>query len=301
MKKIIIPLTLIIIFGLLSCKQEVSNESDTLPIVSVKITPVIKGDIENNIQLNGKTVYLNKSAITSPISGYIKSIYIKYGDKIKKNDVLYEIQTKEHKALESTQTLNDSLGVIKVRASSDGFVNELAVNETGGYIVEGGLLCNIVENRDLVVQVNVPFEYNTLLQMGGKCKIILPDQSEFEGHIYNILPVINEADQTQNVLIKPNTNRQLPENLNLLVQFVDQQHLNSNLVPKSAIMTNETQTDFWVMKIIKNNIAVKIPITKGISNDSITEILSSEINANDRVICEGAFGLPDSSIVNIVK
>ena len=64
-------------------------------------------------------------------------------------------------------------------------------------------------------------------------------------------------------------------------------------------MTNEKQTDFWLMKIEHDSIAVRVPIEKGIENDSVIEILSAHVNLHDLIISEGAYGLPDSSLVKI--
>ncbi len=302
MKNTICLLSTILIFLIISsCKKKGDTQEEQPPAVSVKAIPINQGDIENNISLNGKTIYLKKNAIASPITGYIAKINIKFGDIVRKNDVLFEIQTKESKALENTGTLSDNMGLIKVLASSDGTIYELNITEIGGYVMEGSLLCSIIENEDLTVQVNVPFEYDTLLKTGLKCKIFLSDNTVFDGNIYKILPIINETDQTQIVLIKPVTIRQLPENLNLTVQFVNTKHINSFLIPRKAVMTNEMQNEFWVMKIINNNLAVKVPFLKGIENDSLVEILSPDLNINDWVISEGAYGLPDSTIVRIEK
>jgi len=284
-----------------SCKQQGTAQNEQTPLVSVKTVPVKIGEIENNVTFNGKTIYLKKNIIVSPIAGYIVKINIKFGDPVKKNDVLFEIQTKENKALENTNTFTGNIGIIKVAASSSGVINELNISETGGYVVEGGSLCSIVENGDLMVQINVPFQFNSKLRVGTKCKIFLSDNTSSDGVIYKILPTINEANQTQNVLIKPNTNRQLPESLNLTVQFVNVKHSRTFLVPLEAVMANETQSEFWVMKIVSNNLAVKIPILKGIENDSVVEILSPDLNKDDFIISEGAYGLEDSTVVKIVK
>jgi multidrug efflux pump subunit AcrA (membrane-fusion protein) len=101
------------------------------------------------------------------------------------------------------------------------------------------------------------------------------------------------------VLIKPNESRQLPENLNLSVQFISQEIKNSILVQKKAIMTNETQDKFWVMKLIQDSIAVKVPVEKGIENGGMVEIVSGNLFQNDQIITEGAYELPDSTVVNV--
>jgi hypothetical protein len=302
MKNIIFLLSGAFLLSVLSsCKERATIQNDQMPLVSVKTTPIIQGDIENNISFNGKTIYLKKNPVVSPIAGYIVRTNMKFGNEVQKNDVLFEIQTKENKALENSGTSADRIGIIKVLASSGGFINELNISETGGYVSEGWLLCNIVNHKDLMVQVNVPFEYNSLLKIGRKCKILLSDNTTIGGVIYQILPIIDEANQTQTMLIKPDISRQLPENLNLTIQFIYEKHIDSFLVPREAVMTNETQSEFWVMKIANNNLAVKIPILKGIENDSIVEVLSSYLNINDLIISEGAYGLPDSTVVRIEK
>lgn len=297
----ILIITISTLLALTSCNEQVATKNERMPLVSVKTTLVQQGEIEDNIILNGKTIYLKKNPVVSPIAGYVVNAQVKYGDEVKRDDVLFEVQTKEGKALENSNISGSNIGIVKVLAPSNGFINELNINETGGYVVEGSLLCSIVENKDLVIQVNVPFEYNSLIKTGTMCTLFLADDSKFSGSVFRLLPVINEVNQTQNVLIKPNTTRQLPENLNLRVQFINTKHSNSFLLPKEAVMTNETQSEFWVMKIMNDSIAIKVPVVKGIQNDSVVEILSPDLNKNDMVIREGAYGLPDSTVVKIVK
>jgi hypothetical protein len=303
---IVLSFAYILILGLTSCKQNSSDVREQTPLVSVKTTTVIQGEIEESIQLNGKIIYLQKNKILSPIAGFLIHSNVKLGDRVDKNGVLFEIQTKENKALESTGALNKNPGIIKVLALSDGIIDRLSVFQKGAYILEGDFLCNIIDNNEIVVQVNLPFEYNSVLKNNLKWKMILPDQTSFSGKLYKIMPGINESDQTQIVYIKPtqNTilgNRLLPENLNLIVELVLREHKNTMLVSKNAVMTNETQTEFWVMKICNQNLAVKIPIQKGIEKDNMVEIISADIRKNDLVIQDGAYSLSDSTAVTIDK
>lgn len=298
MKKLTLLYLVIFMF---SCKQHGTVNDEKPSLVSVKTVTVKQGNIENKISLNGKTVYLERNTIVAPIAGYIVKTNVKFGDKVQKNEILFEIQTKESKALENTEIIALKSGIVKVLASFSGIINELNITEAGGYIAEGSPLCNIVVNDNLLVQVNVPFEYNSLLKPGTKCILILPDNTRVAGAVSQILPFMDETNQTQNILIKPMSNRQLPENLSLIVQFVTDKHLLSCLVPREAMMTNETQSEFWVMKIVKDSVAIKIPIVKGIENDSIVEVLSADLTKDDWIISEGAYGLPDSTVVRIIK
>lgn len=302
MKRILILFFTVCIFQILfSCKTKNTTMEEQVPVVSVRTTVVKQGDIESRVNLNGKTIYLKKNIIVSPIPGYIIKMNIRYGEVVQKNDVLFEVQTKEGKALENTNTFQENAGIVKVLAPAGGIINELNINETGGYIVEGGPMCSIVETGDFVIQMNVPFQYNALIKRNMKCKIILPDNTSLDGYVNRILPVINMTTQTQDVLIKPSSGRPLPENLNLIVQFINEKHTGSLLVVKGAVMSNEIQSEFWVMKISGGNLAVKVPVIRGIENDTIVEVSSPVLKINDLLISDGAYGLADSTIVKIEK
>ncbi len=283
--------------GLISCGTKQDNSADQTPVVTVKTKAVHLGDISDYLQLNGKTVYLKKNAVLSPLSGYVLKVYVKFGDRVKKNQLLYEIQTKENQALSSLQGVN--AGVVKVMSPSGGVVNETTVNEAGGYVAEGTPLCNIAENSQVVIQVNVPFEYSSFLRINMHCKILLSDNTTFDGVVFQQLPIVDQVNQTQQILIRPLGTRSLPENLNLTVQAVKTKHIHSKLVPKSAVMTDETQTVYWVMKVENNRLAVKIPVDKGIENNEQVEIHSPLLESGNLVITEGAYGMNDSTVVKI--
>ena len=289
-----------------SCKSKSEKIPDTVdPKVSVKTTIVITGSIDDIISLNGKSVFLKKNGVISSISGYLKKVYVQFGDMVHKSDLLFEIQTKENKALENSgldpELSSSKTGIIRVLAPSDGIISDLNINSSGMYIAEGGQLCTIVENKEMMIQVNVPYEYNQWIKINKACKIVLPDSTFIDGNIYKIMPVINETSQTQNALIKVRSNRQVPENLNVIVKFVKLSHSKALLIPKAALLTNEVQQEFWVMKILHDSIATKVNVVKGFENNRMVEVISKNIAVNDPVIIEGAYGLPDSTVVKVVK
>lgn len=283
-----------------SCKNRASEEQQLMPVVSVKVSQLTSGDIEDDVTFSGTTVYLKKDPVVSPIAGYIKKVEVKFGDEVNKNQPLFEIQTREGKALQGDSNTDD-FGTIKVTASSDGFINDIAISEPGVYVAEGSELCSIINNKDLMIRVNVPYEYNNIVTVGRRCTISIADNTVISGLVTRVLPVVDGVSQTQAVLISPQGGRPLPENLNVIVKFVSEKHRQTFLVPKSALMTDEVQSEFWIMRIENDSIAVTIPVTRGIENDSIVEVLSPQLDINDMIIYEGAYGLPDSTVIEIVK
>ncbi|MDR3652765.1 MAG: HlyD family efflux transporter periplasmic adaptor subunit [Paludibacter sp.] len=283
-----------------SCTKKEAKEEEQTPVVSVKTSSVTFGEIDSKLTFNGNTVYLKKNLVVSPISGYVCKMSVKFGDYVKKGTEIFQIQTKENKALAAGST-SGRMGIISVPAPSNGVISILNVTETGAYVVEGASLCTISENKNVMVQLNLPFEYNSLVRTGTTCQLDLDENTHFAGIVVQILPTVDAANQTQQILIKPQTNKLLPENLNLTVEILKTRHNHTCLVPREAVMTNETQSKFWVMKVIDNKLAIKVPITKGIENDDMVEALSSNLKNNDLVISEGGYGLNDSTAIKVVK
>ena len=288
---------------LVSCVNQKTENSEEIvvPKAAVKITSPVKGNIEDQLVLNGKTVFLKKTQIVSPISGYITAIHVKLGDQVQDGKVLFEIQTRENKALQQAGKESIGMGNILVSATTSGIVNEPVSLGLGAYVTEATPLCSLADNNDLLVLVNVPYENHNLIKQGTRCQLLLPDNSRVDGAVFQIRPFINETSQTQEVLIKPSGGRKLPENMNLTASFRKSESSETMLLPKKALLTNETQDEFWVMKIVQDSVAIIVPVETGIKTDSLVEIRSAGLTLDDIIILEGGYGLEDSSLVNIVK
>ena len=194
-----------------------------------------------------------------------------------------------------------NLGTIAVASTTEGVINEPLQLGADAYVTEGSTLCSIADNNDLQVLVNVPFEFHSVVSPGKKCRLLLPDNSQYNGTVTGIRPFVEENSQTQEVLVKPSGNNNWPENMNLSVTFLKDNKDEALLVPKEALLTNETQSEFWVMKIVDDSIAIQVPVETGIKNDSLVEIISTALIPDDIIILEGGYGLQDSSLVNIIR
>ncbi|NMB71433.1 MAG: HlyD family efflux transporter periplasmic adaptor subunit [Bacteroidales bacterium] len=302
MKKLLISMfAFYYLYTFTGCKSHSTEIQETIPKVTVEARPLVKGSIQNEIYFNGTTVFLKRNPVIAPISGYVAKARVVFGQEVGKNDVLFELKTKEAQALESDKDTFNLAGIVKVPANSDGYIAEINLNEAGAYVTEGSVLCTIVNDNDLFIRLNVPIESMPVVRKQEKCKIIRSENSVIAGTVFRILPSVDVVNQTQTVFIKPAAGTRLPENMNLLLSFVNEQHSDALLVSRSSLMTNETQSTFWVMKIVNDSIAVKVPVRKGLENDSIVEIISPELHVGDVIINKGAYALPDSSIVNIAK
>ena len=101
------------------------------------------------------------------------------------------------------------------------------------------------------------------------------------------------------VLVKPNDQVKIPENLIVSINLKHQQNDTGIYVPKSAVLTDETQTKFWVMKLKNKNTAVKVDIVKGTENENFVQIVSGNISLKDKIITSGNYGLENNAKVKV--
>ena len=294
-----------ITFTLTACKQkEVAPEESPQPVkTKVTIVQPVQQSLTDYLQLNANTVFQKKVVVRANITGYIIALPWKVGDRIVSGAVFCTIKTKEQDALKNIDqrepSLNQFQQPIKIVTSARGFIT--AVNYIqGDFVNEGDILATITEPSSLVLSVNVPYEYNRYVYNGRSCEVQFPDGKKINAAITLSIPVIDAASQTQQFFIHLPFNQQLPENMNLLVRIPMKQKINAICLPLEAIQTNETQDEFWVMKLANDSLAVRVPITVGSQNDSLKEVVSG-VGLKDKIIVQGGYRLADSSLVSIEK
>ncbi|WP_445716331.1 efflux RND transporter periplasmic adaptor subunit [Flavobacterium sp.] len=307
MKKLKYYFIALLFFGLTACgnKTEEQQEKIVTPKTTVKVVSISNGSIDDDIILFGTTIYLKRNLITASIPSFITKVNVKLGDKVSKGDLLYVLQSKESRALGNDvhkidPTLNN-FGIIQVKASSAGIISTLERQQVGEYVLEGTQLCSIAESNDLAFQVNVPFEYTSVTKIGKSCTIKLPDNTSYKATFSRALTTMNVTAQTQTILAKTNQPLFLPENMMVKVSTSKGSTSTKQILPKSCVSTDEMMKEFWIMKVINDSTAVKVPVTIGNKNEDEIEILSPVFRTDDRIISEGNYGMADKALIKIVN
>ncbi len=290
------------ILFLTACNQTtVTSEVDASVITPVTIVNVKDKPVTETIDLPAVTVFLNKSIIRSATTGTVESISIILGDYVKKDQILYTIRTREASAMNNSM-IDDSTfsfkGRINIISPTSGVISSVS-HQNGDFVQEGDELAVISEQNSLVFILDTPFEFVKYVEKNTTCKIQLPDNQIINGNITGKLPEMDSQAQTVKFVIKPVFAGHLPANLNALVSIILSSRTNASVLPKSAVLSNETQTEFWVMKLINDTTAIKIPVKKGFENNEEVEITDPEFAQTDRIILTGSYGLPDTARVVI--
>ncbi len=291
----------IFLASLASCSGTQPEQATSRPKTDVTLTRPVVRDFNNFIQLNGNTQFQKKLIVRSVITGYITTLPWKVGERISAGTLFCRIRTKEQQALKGFDSKETSLEQFQtpldVHSNVSGIIT--AVNfSKGDFVNEGDIIATVTDPSSMVLVIDVPLEYRNYVGTGKNCLIKFPDGKVLRSVIQEVLPFVDSVSQTQQCIIRFPQNRSIPENMNLVVHIPVSQKQNSLALPLAAIQTNETEDQFWVMKLVNDSMAIKVPITVGIQNDSLREILSG-VNINDKIIMNGAFGLEDSSLVKV--
>jgi multidrug efflux pump subunit AcrA (membrane-fusion protein) len=283
-----------------------NNASAPIEDEAAVITPVTTvlfsfKPITENIYLPAVTAFINKSLVRSTTTGTVESISIALGDKIQKGQPLYTIRTRESSALNNSLKGDTTLsfnGQIKITASRAGIISSVS-HQNGDFVQEGDELAIISDQNSLVFLLDTPFEFVKYVEKNGRCKIQLPDKQIIDGNITGRLAEMDPQAQTVRYMIKPVFAGQLPANLNAVVSIIKSSRNQAAVLPKDAVLSNETQTEFWIMKLINDTTAIKVPVTKGFENNEEVEITGPDFLKTDRIVLEGGYGLPDTARVII--
>lgn len=281
----------------------INTEKDIVPKTPVTVVSITNGSIDDELSFLGTSFYMQRNLVVSSIPAFITQVNIKLGDKVNKGQILYILQSKESRAL-SSSSIDPSLknfGIVQVTASASGIITTLDKQQPGDYVLEGTQLCTIAESNDLVFQVNVPFEYTNRTKIGNKCTVILPDNSKYNAVFTKALTAMNVTAQTQTILASCKENLFLPENMIVKVLVNNTSNVKNQILPKSCVLSDEMMNNFWVMKLINDSTAIKVPVTIGNKNSEKIEVLSPIFDSKDRIISTGNYGLEDHSSVEIEK
>ena len=263
------------------------------PLTAVTLTRAAYGSIEKETVLSATTVYQSKSVVAAPVAAFVAEVHVLPGTRVKAGQILYRMESKERHALGNGP-------LIPIKAGCNGIVIDVQ-QQAGSYVAEGTTLCTIANTGSLVFEINVPYEQQRYVRNGGRCTLELPDGTRLPATVHAPLPTMNAASQSERVTARAKAPF-LPEGMNVKAIFTSGHSAEKALVvPKSAVQSNETLTEHWVMKLSADSTAVRVPVEVGNSNAAAIEIKSAALSPQDRIVLTGGYGLEDGAEITVTK
>lgn len=293
---------------LFSCKsKDQPAEEGDAAIASqtpVTVTTVSDSTLIDYVDLSATSIFLQKNFMKANANGYVQNVNTQLGHYVSKGETVFTIKTKEAQSIGNSINVLDTTfkfsGVNRIKAPGSGYITQLN-HQQGDYVQDGEQLAVISDRSSFAFVMQLPYEMRRYVQNNQDVQLLLPGGEKLTGKVSSVMPSVDTLSQTQGMVIMVNSANLIPENLVAKARIIKSARSAAASLPKAAILTNETQTEFWVMKLINPTMAVKTPVTKGIESGDRVEILSPKFSATDKIVVSGNYGLADTAKVKIVQ
>ena len=309
-----------------SIEKYISTTGTVYPTNQVELKAGVSGDY--NLQVNPKTGknyqlgdFVEKGAVIVKIEDaeYVNNINIS-GKKLnldisnqtlEKQKSLFEkggvsqldLKNSEVEAVNAQNTYDAaliSLNKMKVEAPFSGFIVDLP-NTTRGIRVEAGLtLLEIMEFRELYLEVSFPEKQLSSIDIGQEVRITnysIPDDTIF-GKITALSPAIDPDTRTfKGSLVLDNIGLKFRPGMFVKAELVLERRDSVIVIPKEIIQSKQRGNTVF---IVQRNAAQERVIQIGLENPDMVEVLDG-LSENDRLVIRGYETLSNRSKVNIVQ
>ena len=298
----------LLLSGIYSCKnaekKDPADEKSAVVGTPVTVTSVGSDPLEEYVELNATSSFLQKNYVKANVNGYISEVNTQPGKFVNTGQTLFVVKTKEAQSInDAVSKIDPSLkfsGSNNIKATGSGFITQLN-HQPGDYVQDGEQLAVISNSNSFVFLLNLPYELRQYVKVGSIVDLALADGTKLKGTITTAMPGVDPGSQTQAMVIKVANTTGIPENLIAKVTIVKARKSNVISLPRQAILSNDMQTEFWVMKVIDSTTAAKVAVKKGLETKDRVEISEPVFETGDKILLTGNFGLPDTARIKIIQ
>jgi membrane fusion protein (multidrug efflux system) len=304
--------------------EEGTGESTTLPVVSVRVFPVHRGDLDESVVATGKVEVIRRQKVLSPVAGTLVSLKALEGMSVQHGAVLAIIRPREaqaaiagaeallsgaktdadrHEAQAALDLARSSENLVGVRAVFDGVVAARNVTE-GELVAENTELLTVMDLSTIVFVADVPLRDAPRIHAGQRASLEfqpLPGQ-RFAALVDAVYPSTDAQSQTVGVRLRPRNlggegRRLLKPSMLGVCRIITGVHKDVLIVPRAALLRDDEKNAYAVVVVRPDSIARLIPVAVGVTTDSSAEVRGIGVAAGSTVVIEGNYALPDSTRV----
>jgi multidrug efflux pump subunit AcrA (membrane-fusion protein) len=190
------------------------------------------------------------------------------------------------------------LSYSEIRSPIDGVVTDRPLFP-GEMAAAGTPLLTVMDVSSVIAKAHIPQADAALLNVGDKGTISVPGIEEpIEGKVTVVSPALDPNSTTVEVWLEAkNPKQQLKPGTSVQLSITAKTVNDALVVPASAVITTPEGTSA-VMLVGSDGKAHQTPVKLGIRQGAEVQILEG-LNANDKVVATGAYGLPDNTKLKI--
>lgn len=249
--------------------------AEALKLAKLGIDTVQPARIASISQVYGRIIANQNqlAKITPRFPGVVKQIYKELGDKVKKGDLLANIES------------NQSLQLYELRSPIDGEIiaREAAIGE---FVSDSREILVVANLSELWADFQVYRDSYDRIEKGQKIEIDIGDNSKLQAAVQYVSPVTDEATQSKLVRAKiPNSQGKLRPGL-----FVSANIISSYTEVPIAVKLSAIQTfrDWQVVYLTNGHTFQAVPVELGRKDTEFVEILSG-LSQGQKYVSENSF------------
>jgi RND family efflux transporter MFP subunit len=311
------------------CSRTSSNDENgesRAPVVNVIARPIARGDIEETLGIEGKTVALRMEKLVSPIAGSIVAIKGIEGSPVRAGDTLAVVrsresqaaidganallreartQTQREEARKSLELAVSSQAVAVIRAAGSGIIESRLANE-GEVVSENAELFEIIDPSSIYFAADIPLSELRRVKPGQSCRIRFPSMPglEVDATVGTIEPAANQQSQSVRARLvfgplRADERSLLKTDMFGSARIVTGVHRGVLLVPPAALLRDDETNSVSIVVVGPDSISKSVQVQTGAARDSVVEVSGPGLSEGQLVVTEGNYGLPDSTRVRL--
>lgn len=282
MRKIIFSVCLGLILILAACSndEETDDNTEAAP-TPVEVAKVKTGDFIIEKTLYGETSPEKQMPVMLEQPSEIKTVHVKNGDKVKKDDKLITIKT--------------PAGDQSVNASTDGVVGQLTA-KAGSFQSNEDPILVIADLDTLTIHYMVTANARDLFKVDDKLDVEINNDT-YEAKVTSIDTLPNETGQYAVEFELENKDNDVLPGEPAKVKVAEEKVKKTKIIPTEAVLTEgDEQFIFIVRDDQVERVLVEVQETQ-----SDKSAVKADIKKDDQVVVNGHFTLTDQAEVDVQK
>lgn len=278
-----------------SCSKKGSGnaESDAETVFAVNAYKAVPKNLDNYLEFGGNVQTASSVDIYPDVqSGKISKIYVKVGDKVKKDQVLCEVD-----ASRPGMDYKNS----PIKAPVAGTITSFPYN-IGQTVAASMPVGKISSTGTLEVKTNVAERFVSRVAMNQKAELTFDAYpgEKFPAILVEIDPVLDTSSRTLGIkLVQTPPDSRLKAGMYARIKLITDTKKDTIVIPDNVIVTRNEEDIVYIVDSLTNTVKAS-PVKKGIRVDDKQEI-EMGITPGDLVVIKGQALLTDGAKVNVVS
>ena len=282
--------------------QQQDGGDEPVTVAQVQVTHVSFKTLADTLTVNGRVMEGQQFTVRAPVTGYVTKLWVRAGQQVRTGQRLFSVRTREQTAL-AQDTTGSNLpkpSAVVVKAPVDGQVSDISTGE-GVYAAEGSAMATLNSRNNLYTEIFVPARWNNSIQQGDSALVLWADGRTEWAKVGSRLAQADSQSQSVMFMISNiSTNRLLPGE-RLTVRIPVNKVVNEQVLPREAVLSDESMSSWWVMKMVNDSIAIRVPVTPGIASGNWMAVPKPRFLKDDRILVQGNYGLADTARVQVTN